>query len=122
MVREAEIREFVDKVVAEFAPQRVILFGSHARGDATPDSDVDLLVIMPTKKRDGSNRPWKSGQALEHHFATGSAGADAAGRQRAARVARLFPGNDYDGRQSDSMNRVVAEWVEKAEGDYAIRS
>ena len=35
----------------EFAPQRVILFGSHARGDATPDSDVDLLVIMPTKKQ-----------------------------------------------------------------------
>jgi predicted nucleotidyltransferase len=29
----------------------VILFGSHARGDATPDSDVDLLVIMPTKDR-----------------------------------------------------------------------
>ena len=40
------------RVVEEFAPQRVILFGSHARGDATPDSDVDLLVIMPTKKSD----------------------------------------------------------------------
>jgi predicted nucleotidyltransferase len=51
MVRNAEIQDFVDKVVEEFAPQRVILFGSHARGDATPDSDVDLLVIMPTKKR-----------------------------------------------------------------------
>ena len=51
MVREAEIQDFVNKVVEEFAPQRVILFGSHARGDATPDSDVDLLVIMPTKKQ-----------------------------------------------------------------------
>ena len=51
MVPEAEIQDFVDKVVQEFAPQRVILFGSHARGDATPDSDVDLLVIMPTEKR-----------------------------------------------------------------------
>ncbi len=51
MVREAEIREFVSKVVEEFAPQRVILFGSHARGDATPDSDVDLLVVMRTEKR-----------------------------------------------------------------------
>jgi predicted nucleotidyltransferase len=50
MVRAAEIQEFVDKIVEEFAPQRVILFGSHARGDATPDSDVDLLVVMPTKK------------------------------------------------------------------------
>ena len=51
MVCEAEIQAFVDKVVEEFSPQRVILFGSHARGDATPDSDVDLLVIMPTIKR-----------------------------------------------------------------------
>jgi predicted nucleotidyltransferase len=50
MVAEAEIQDFVDRVVAEFSPQRVILFGSHARGDATPDSDVDLLVVMPTKK------------------------------------------------------------------------
>lgn len=31
----------------DFDPDRVILFGSHARGDATPDSDVDLLVVMP---------------------------------------------------------------------------
>jgi uncharacterized protein len=51
MVRKAEIQDFVDKVVEEFAPQRVILFGSHARGDATADSDVDLLVIMQTSKQ-----------------------------------------------------------------------
>ena len=51
MVREAEIQDFVDKVVEQFAPQRVILFGSHARGDATPDSDVDLLVVMRTEKQ-----------------------------------------------------------------------
>lgn len=50
MVRETEILEFVGRIVEEFAPQRVILFGSYARGDATPDSDVDLLVVMPTKK------------------------------------------------------------------------
>jgi uncharacterized protein len=29
-----------------FKPQRVILFGSHARGNAGPDSDVDLLIVM----------------------------------------------------------------------------
>jgi predicted nucleotidyltransferase len=51
MICESEIQDFVDKVVAEFSPQRVILFGSYARGEATPDSDVDLLVIMPTTKR-----------------------------------------------------------------------
>jgi uncharacterized protein len=28
-------------------PQRLVLFGSRARGDARPDSDLDLLVVMP---------------------------------------------------------------------------
>jgi uncharacterized protein len=38
--------ELLDPVAAYFKPRRVILFGSHARGDATPDSDIDLLVIV----------------------------------------------------------------------------
>lgn len=38
--------ELLDPVVAYFAPQRVILFGSAARGDAGPDSDIDLLVVV----------------------------------------------------------------------------
>jgi predicted nucleotidyltransferase len=31
----------------EFQPQTIILFGSYASGSATPDSDVDLLLVMP---------------------------------------------------------------------------
>jgi len=38
--------ELLDAVVAYFHPLRVILFGSAARGDAGPDSDIDLLVIL----------------------------------------------------------------------------
>ena len=38
--------ELLDPVVAYFQPRRVILFGSVARGDAGPDSDIDLLVIV----------------------------------------------------------------------------
>ena len=34
-----------------FHPERVILFGSYARGRPTPDSDVDLLVVMRTRRR-----------------------------------------------------------------------
>ena len=36
----------VQRIVDKFQPEQVILFGSHARGDAGPDSDVDLLVVM----------------------------------------------------------------------------
>jgi uncharacterized protein len=41
------IQDMVDILVREFDPLKVILFGSHARGDAGPDSDVDLLVVLP---------------------------------------------------------------------------
>ncbi len=46
MNRSLVPRELLDPVVAYFAPQRVILFGSAARGDAGPDSDIDLLVVV----------------------------------------------------------------------------
>ncbi len=36
----------IESIVAEFAPQRVILFGSTARGEAGADSDIDLLVVL----------------------------------------------------------------------------
>jgi hypothetical protein len=38
--------ELLDPVVAYFQPRRVILFGSRARGDSGPDSDIDLLVVV----------------------------------------------------------------------------
>jgi uncharacterized protein len=41
------IGTMVRRIVRTFHPDRVILFGSHARGEAGPDSDVDLLVVMP---------------------------------------------------------------------------
>ena len=44
--RERMIDEMVRRIVARFDPERIILFGSAARGEAGPDSDVDLLVVM----------------------------------------------------------------------------
>ena len=43
----AMIDRMVQRIVKKFHPERIILFGSHARGQAGPDSDVDLLVVMP---------------------------------------------------------------------------
>jgi uncharacterized protein len=47
------IEHITRRVVRQFRPQRVILFGSHARGEAGPDSDIDMLVVLPV---DGSKR------------------------------------------------------------------
>ena len=45
------IQEIVQQIVAHFHPQKIILFGSHAYGTATVDSDVDLLVMMDTEEK-----------------------------------------------------------------------
>jgi uncharacterized protein len=42
-----DIQRMVNRIVKEFQPEQVILFGSHARGESGPDSDVDLLVVIP---------------------------------------------------------------------------
>ena len=52
MDRTVFIAPIVAQVVSAVSPVRVVLFGSYARGDARPDSDVDLLVVMP----DGADR------------------------------------------------------------------
>lgn len=47
IVAFADIQNFVADVAREFLPEKVILFGSYARGNAGEESDVDLLVVMP---------------------------------------------------------------------------
>jgi predicted nucleotidyltransferase len=44
---ERIIDQMVLRIVERFDPERIILFGSAARGEAGPESDVDLLVVMP---------------------------------------------------------------------------
>ena len=46
---QTTIHEMVRLIVEKFDPDQVILFGSHARGTAGPDSDVDLMVVMPVE-------------------------------------------------------------------------
>jgi len=45
-MRMADIRKLARRIVREFNPERVVLFGSFAEGTATADSDVDLLVVL----------------------------------------------------------------------------
>jgi predicted nucleotidyltransferase len=38
--------DVVRRIAERFSPDKIILFGSRARGDAGPDSDIDLLVLF----------------------------------------------------------------------------
>jgi len=51
MVTMDRIEEFGQRIGREFGAERVIVFGSYARGAVTDDSDVDLLVIVPFEGR-----------------------------------------------------------------------
>ena len=46
---QEEINRIVNIIVSRFHPERVILFGSSAKGEVGPDSDIDLMVVMPVK-------------------------------------------------------------------------
>ena len=46
-----KVREVVGKIAADYRPQRIVLFGSYARGDGREDSDVDLLIVKETDQR-----------------------------------------------------------------------
>ncbi len=51
MTTEEQIHNLCEQIVRSFHPQKIVLFGSHAYGSPGPDSDVDLLVIMPFDER-----------------------------------------------------------------------
>lgn len=91
MVRFEQLRKLADWIILYFQPARIILFGSSAYARPGPDSDVDLLVIMPFE---GSNLR----QSLEI----------------LNRVAPTFPVDLLARRPDDSARRY-------AEGDPLIR-
>jgi predicted nucleotidyltransferase len=49
-VDDVLLAEVVRRMLQAGSPERIVLFGSHARGTARPDSDLDLLVIEPSTR------------------------------------------------------------------------
>lgn len=41
----------VERLISAYDPERIILFGSHATGDAQEESDIDLLIVKETDRR-----------------------------------------------------------------------
>lgn len=61
--RLIQLAQVCDIIVRDFQPEKIVLFGSYAEGNPTPDSDLDLMVVMPFE---GS--PLKKAIAILHHL------------------------------------------------------
>src|SRR6266705_865839 len=108
----ALIRRFAREVAEHFHPDKIILFGSHAYGTPHADSDVDLLVIMPTSDQHSqavrirwqlpAPCPWTSSCEPRETSVGGL-----------PRANRFIPGSWR--KVKFSMKKATREWVKKAE-------
>ncbi|WP_189152148.1 nucleotidyltransferase domain-containing protein [Streptomyces lacrimifluminis] len=73
---DQEIDSIVGRIVEVARPERILMFGSYAKGRATVNSDLDLLVVMPTdapaSMRASEVEPYLGGWAVpvDLHFVT----------------------------------------------------
>ena len=53
MITTQIINDMIARIVQGFRPNKIVLFGSYARGEATENSDIDLLIVFsePVNKR-----------------------------------------------------------------------
>ena len=51
MTQTVLLDHVIKTIVDRFHPNRIVVFGSHARGEAGPDSDLDLFIEMETSRR-----------------------------------------------------------------------
>jgi uncharacterized protein len=49
MLTDKEIEQLIDRIVVRIQPQKVIIFGSYAKGNATIKSDLDIFIIKETE-------------------------------------------------------------------------
>ena len=69
-ISDRRLAEVVRRLIDAYAPERIYLFGSTARGDAGPDSDYDLLLVVPD---DAAPERKRSRLAYERLWGTGTA-------------------------------------------------
>jgi predicted nucleotidyltransferase len=62
--RDPKLDEIVRRLVDALRPERIYLFGSRGRGDATPDSDYDLMVVVAQSNLPGYRRDQLAYRAL----------------------------------------------------------
>lgn len=113
MIGFEQIQAVSFAIAAAFKPEQIILFGSYAYGTPTPDSDVDLLVVMPFEDHE-AKQALRIRQSVKLPFPADLVvrSPEQLRQRMAGFCARLWR------KAASSMQLLTAEWVNKAEGDF----
>ncbi|MBF0179126.1 MAG: nucleotidyltransferase domain-containing protein [Magnetococcales bacterium] len=95
IITDAELAAMIARIAEAIHPERIILFGSHARGEADENSDLDLLVVVD---EDFSNRSrWRELQRIRKLVASFPMSKDI-----------MLYSRDEVARWRDSANHIIA--------------
>jgi predicted nucleotidyltransferase len=83
------IQDVVKQIAEQYAPDKIILFGSYASGKPRRESDVDLLVVMDTTRKE-TEQAIRICQSISYHF-----GLDLIVRTPATLARRLALGDPF---------------------------
>ena len=106
MTRDETTADITRRLVEYYHPERIYLFGSAARGDSGPDSNLDFCVVLPDDAPDRLYRPgihralWDLGTATD--------------------VVR-FPASDFDARATHAKASLPATIVNEGKLLYDVR-
>lgn len=119
------IQEMVRRIVDQHHPERIILFGSHARGEGAADSDVDLLVVfqrLETSRHETTAEIYKTLRSIRIPFDVIVTSLDRFERYKDVPNTIYWPavreGKTVYERRPEVLE-IVRRWVSKAEGDEA---
>ena len=107
VMTEQILDDMKEAIVQAVAPERIYLFGSRARGDATPDSDIDLLIVE--KEPFGPERSrWKEIARIRNALPSSPTATDI-----------LVYSTDEVAKWRSSMNHVIAHCLREGRLLYA---
>ena len=66
---QKEIENIASQIIDKYKPEKIILFGSSARGDANADSDADFLIVKKDTPRFGADRIRELSKLIDRNIA-----------------------------------------------------
>lgn len=109
LVTEETIQEITDAIVKTVKPAKIILFGSYARGNAAPRSDIDLLIIEDQPFTLGRSRRKESAMLWK-----------ILSRFRIAKDILVYSREEVD-KWRDTKNHVIAQALREGRVLYELR-